>query len=188
MRLLHDESKDIAGLLSQLPAEVAIEDMAKQIVIVSTEHGVWGICMSTELTGLKWGNGQGPACSTYRFASLHVVLSKPLWHHAYRALEHSWSLLCVFASIAQTMQGLPPRQDMRSETLMPGSMFGMGYAPGAAGKASMSMMMGMPGSTTFAGFPGSQQMPPGADGVVALHIAQPPGMRGSWGAPGYNNA
>lgn len=35
MRLLHEESKDIAGLLSQLPAEVAVEDIAKAIVIVS---------------------------------------------------------------------------------------------------------------------------------------------------------
>ena len=34
VRLLHEESKDIAGLLSQLPAEVAIEDIAKAIVIV----------------------------------------------------------------------------------------------------------------------------------------------------------
>ena len=35
VRLLHDESNDIAGLLSQLPAEVAIEEIAKNIVIVS---------------------------------------------------------------------------------------------------------------------------------------------------------
>ncbi|KAI8474715.1 MAG: hypothetical protein J3K34DRAFT_518018 [Monoraphidium minutum] len=33
VRLLHDESKDIAGLLSQLPAEVDIEGLAKNIVI-----------------------------------------------------------------------------------------------------------------------------------------------------------
>jgi hypothetical protein len=35
VRLLHEESKDIAGLLSQLPAEVAVEDISKAIVIVS---------------------------------------------------------------------------------------------------------------------------------------------------------
>lgn len=35
VKLLHEESKDIAGLLSQLPAEVAIEDLAKTVVIVS---------------------------------------------------------------------------------------------------------------------------------------------------------
>jgi hypothetical protein len=34
VRLLHEESKDIAGLLSQLPAEVAIEDIARTVVIV----------------------------------------------------------------------------------------------------------------------------------------------------------
>lgn len=39
VRLLHDESKDIAGLLSQLPAEVAVEEIAKSIVIVSRGTG-----------------------------------------------------------------------------------------------------------------------------------------------------
>jgi hypothetical protein len=53
VRLLHEESKDIAELLSQLPAEVAIEDIAKNIVIVIfTGAGIWGLLVVSHMQAL----------------------------------------------------------------------------------------------------------------------------------------
>jgi hypothetical protein len=85
VRLLHEESKDIAGLLSQLPAEVAIEDIAKNIVIVSF-----------------WGCGGGLGGGAWQRTHAHAVASTR--KHARRAAA---LLACAPPPEFQTHTALP---------------------------------------------------------------------------------